>query len=96
MFSSIQGLLGGNYHDGSLLCNQNGGQLASNAQMMNGYNSLQAQAALAHQYNQAQMAQQIKWPTWVFNGKQCTIREMADEIWHTDCPEKTHFLLKYE
>jgi hypothetical protein len=59
----------------------------------------QNQSMLAQQQyarNQANMlgAQQIV--KWAFNGKICTVRQMADEIWHEDCPEKTHFILKYE
>ena len=33
---------------------------------------------------------------WVFNGEQCSVKEMADKIWSNNCPEKTMFLLKYE
>ena len=33
---------------------------------------------------------------WMFNGKVCDVREMADKIWSGDCPEKTFFILKYE
>lgn len=60
---------------------------------------------LAQQYN-SQLAQQ-QWanimmgatqtPQWVFNGVICkSARDMANIIWKTDCPEKTHFLLKFE
>ena len=58
------------------------------------------------QYNNNIAQQQYAWaqqqlavvpPTWAFNGTiYNTAREMADAIWHTDCPDKTHFLLKYE
>jgi hypothetical protein len=33
---------------------------------------------------------------WKFNGVDCSIREFADMVWANDCPEKTHFILKYE
>ena len=56
-----------------------------------------------HQYNQALMSglfnQQtvIDPPKWVFNGTTYNnVRDMADAIWKLDCPEKTHFILKYE
>jgi hypothetical protein len=51
----------------------------------------------AQQYNQ-QLWQNVgqKPSPWVFNNKPCTVREFADNIWKSDCAEKTHFLLKYE
>lgn len=46
-------------------------------------------------YNQAVMMKNR--PRWIFDGVECNgPREMADIIWANDCPEKTHFLLKYE
>lgn len=101
MFGQLGSMLGSNYHDGTLGTHQYYGHQAAMGMtnqsaigLQNGYNSQLAQAQLAHQYRQ-QIATATK-PTWVFNGKSCTVREMADEIWHTDCPEKTHFILKYE
>lgn len=92
MFGQLNSLLGSNYHDGTLGGHQYYGHQSAMG-LQNAYNSQQAQTQLRQQYYQAQ---QMKVPTWIFNGKTCTVREMADEIWHTDCPEKTHFLLKYE
>lgn len=101
MFGMLGSLVGPNYHDGTLGGQQYYGHQTAmklNHQsalgMQNGYNSQLAQGMLAHQYHQ--QATQPKMPEWVFNGKTCSVREMADEIWHIDCPEKTHFLLKYE
>lgn len=83
----LQGLIGSAYSNPTHMSYQYGmnsyhGQQAMNAQQMN------------HNYNQ-QLAQQAK-PTWIFNGKTCTVREMADCIWPHSCADKTHFLLKYE
>jgi len=67
------------------------------AQQYNQYGSQIAGLGLTQQqmYNQAMMMRNK--PKWVFNGVECNSpREMADIIWSTDCPEKTHFLLKYE
>ena len=91
----LQGLMGQNHQQLSQQANQ-----AFN----NAYNSYQqgqiGQAGMsqaAQQYNnqlwQTHTRQQTKWK---FNGVDCSIREMADMIWTNDCPEKTHFLLKYE
>ena len=46
-----------------------------------------------HAWNQAVTAKPAK---WMFDGKVCDVREMADKIWSEDCPEKTFFILKYE
>ena len=84
MFNQL-GMVGLNSLLGTQACNgyQNGfGQM--NNQLQQQYN---------HQYTQSMMMNK---PTWVFNGQTCTVREMADMIWPTDSPEKTHFLLKYE
>ena len=48
------------------------------------------------QYNQALTQAIMNRPVWMFDGVQCNVRTMADKIWPTDCPDKTHFLLKYE
>lgn len=88
---AMNSLLGGhsynNYGYGSQGLHQQG---MGNAQ----YNSLlaQQQQAFNHAYNQS-MSPPAK---WMFDGKVCDVRTMADEIWKTDCPEKTHFILKYE
>lgn len=54
----------------------------------------------AQQYNQQLFNQAVMMknrPRWIFDGVECNgPREMADIIWANDCPEKTHFLLKYE
>ena len=66
----------------------------------NMFNSGMSPQQAAMQYNnllaQTHMNPHQQKVNWIFNGKICTVREMADEIWHNDCPEKTHFLLKYE
>lgn len=85
--------------DASLLAQQGYNQLAGYS--MNNQSGLMDAAIAAQQYNTllANASHQniiTKPKLWVFNGKECTVRQMADEIWHTDCPEKTHFLLKYE
>lgn len=56
------------------------------------------QSLMQQQYNQTLMASMMQnRPQWVFNGVTCNSpREMADIIWTNDCPEKTHFILKYE
>ena len=46
------------------------------------------------QYNQMLGARQET--KWKFNGIDLNVRDMANAIWANDCPEKTHFLLKYE
>lgn len=59
-------------------------------------NQLASQQYQQAQYNRMMMQAQQK-PMWVFNGVQCnSAREMADIIYPNDCPEKTHFLLKFE
>ena len=74
----------------------------SQGQMNNGmltqqYGSQYNNALSQQQYQWAQHQMNITPPTWVFNGQVYkTAREMADAIWHNDCPDKTHFLLKYE
>ena len=63
----------------------------------NAYMALQ-QSSYNQQMMLGQMAQQqyIK-PRWVFDGTTYnSAREMADTIWPVSCPQKTHFLLKYE
>ena len=35
------------------------------------------------------------YPTWMFAGRPCTVREFADFIWPEDDPQKTAFLLKW-
>ena len=50
-------------------------------------------------YNQAWLGQvQINRieTKWKFNGKDASVREMADMIWPSSCADKTHFILKYE
>lgn len=99
MFGSLGSLLGGNYHDGSLLSNQNGGQIGNQqfnnqSGLLNGYNPQQAQARLQQLYNQQYNPPK---PKWVIDGKEFTsVRDVANELYPTDCPEKTHFILKYE
>ena len=70
-----------------------------------GYNQLNAQqqTILAQQMSarnygnmMANSNIQISFSKWTFNGKNCTVREMANQIWPIDCSDKTHFLLKYE
>lgn len=77
--------------------NISGQQAMQSSGMLNGYNSQQAQSQLAQQYNWAQQRIVVEPPQWAFNGVVYkTAREMADAIWTHDCPDKTHFLLKYE
>jgi hypothetical protein len=93
MFGSLGSMLGGSFTYGNAHNNQNMGQ--SNYQgMLNGYNSQQAQNMLAQQYNQAMMKPK---PKWVIDGKEFnSVRDVANELYPTDCPEKTFFILKYE
>ena len=70
---------------------QYGGQMGqSQAQ----YGGQMGQSLMQQQYNQAFGARQET--KWKFNGIDLNVRDMANAIWPTDCPEKTHFLLKYE
>ena len=73
-----------------------GNLLGTNA--FNNYNQMSNQLASLGQSNllNQQYNQMMQKPKWVFDGRTCTVREMADSIWPTDCPEKTHFLLKWE
>ena len=65
-----------------------------NNQMYGQMNSQISQSQSQAAWTQA-MSQQR--PQWVINGVVCnSAREMADVIWPNSCPEKTHFLLKYE
>ena len=34
-------------------------------------------------------------PRWMFNGVMLGVLDFANEIWPEDCPDKTHFILKY-
>lgn len=65
-----------------------------NNQMYGQMNNQLAQSQAQQAWNSAMMQQR---PQWVINGVTCrSAREMADVIWPNSCPEKTHFLLKYE
>lgn len=55
-----------------------------------------ANQSLAQQQMSAWNQSITKPAKWMFDGKVCDVREMANKIWHEDCPEKTHFILKYE
>lgn len=90
MFGYLNNTLG-NYTYNSLFGYQQG--MSPYAQNSAGLANQSSISIAQQQYNQAMMQQK---PTWVFNGQTCTVREMADNIWPTDCPEKTHFLLRYE
>ena len=35
------------------------------------------------------------YPTWMFAGRPCTVREFADFVWPEDHAQKTAFLLKW-
>jgi hypothetical protein len=71
---------------------------------MNGYNSGSPQnytnnvyqSPLQQQYQYNSNIQNQAQPKWMFDGRVCDVRKMADMIWPKSCPEKTHFLLKFE
>ena len=88
----LYGLSGQNYQQLSQQANQ-----AFNT----AYNSYQqgqlgqsGLAAAAQQYNNQLWRTQEPSP-WVFNGKPCSVKAFADEVWPEDCKEKTFFLLKH-
>ena len=70
--------------------------IASNSQQS--YYSQQQGLQQAALYNQGLMQVQINRieTKWKFNGKDASVREMADMIWPSSCADKTHFILKYE
>lgn len=90
----LNGLFGQNQLQSNQSAFQRAQQYNHNAQ----YGGQMGQSIAQQQYNQALMASMMQnKPQWVFNGVTCNgPREMADIIWTNDCPEKTHFLLKYE
>ena len=91
--SLLDGLgLGGLMGQNQIQSNQSAFQ---RAQQYSQYGGQMSQSLAQQQlYNAAMMQNQTK---WMFNGVYCSgPREMADIIWANDCPEKTHFLLKYE
>lgn len=94
----LQGLMGQNHQQLS----QQANQAFNNAynQYNNGQLGQAGMSQAAQQYNNQLWQSVAQKPsplrTWVFNNKPCNVREMADMIWTNDCPEKTHFLLKYE
>ena len=67
--------------------------IASNSQQS--YYSQQQGLQQAALYNQGLMQAQVE-TKWKFNGKNASVREMADMIWPSSCADKTHFILKYE
>ena len=94
--AGLQSILGGYYP------NQAGqaaaSQVGSGLQNMTHQQQMAMYQQQVGQFNNwaAQMQQQKKPKLWKFDGVECDVREMADKIWTTDCPEKTHFILKYE
>ena len=86
--------LGGLMGQNQVQSNQSGFQRAHQ------YNHSQLSGQMGQSLMQQQLGQyhQMQNQTkWMFNGVHCSgPREMADIIWANDCPEKTHFLLKYE
>ena len=67
--------------------------IASNSQQS--YYSQQQGLQQAALYNQGLMQAKVE-TKWKFNGKDASVREMADMIWPSSCADKTHFILKYE
>ena len=87
--------LGGLMGQNQIQSNQGGFQRAQQ------YNNSQLGAQMNQSYLHQQLYKQAimmkNRPRWIFDGVECNgPREMADIIWANDCPEKTHFLLKYE
>jgi len=108
--NSHDGTLQSNVNGGQFASNAQLGDTWFNG-LSNGYNLQLSQIGTQHGYYNPQgiaaqqyntllnaSANQIitKPKQWVFDGEDCTVREMADKIWPQSCPEKTHFLLKYE
>jgi hypothetical protein len=73
------------------------GQYAQQASMNSAQNQLAAQST--QQYNQAMLGQYHMYkkepPTWVYNGRECSLKEFADLMYNDDEQGKLMFILKH-